>query len=409
MKSRSRRPDIGLILAVSLAAMLVGAGASAAGPGDSDCMACHAEVKPRVVLGVLRGSAHEGLSCTSCHADITAVPHGKPLAVDCGLCHAKEADAWRTGPHAKAGGPGCVDCHGAHDVPKSSDRRSMSSHERQIEACGGCHARLAGGRQWVKMFDESVHGQGVIKQGLNLAPACATCHGAHDVRSLKADDDAKAKREVARLCGSCHEPAYAAYEKSAHYKALSQNVGRAPGCTDCHGEHSIQAPENRSSSVSPESVPATCGRCHADKSLMANFGLPADRLSTYLKSYHGVVLEMGDLRAANCASCHGAHDILPSSDPASRTNPSNLEKTCGKCHPGAGRAFSKIRFHESVSPTGARGAWFVRVFYTAFISLLVAGFLLHIITRLLGWQRTRRKSGAPLGKGVEGGGSHDKS
>jgi hypothetical protein len=274
-----------------------------------------------------------------------------------------------------------------------------------MELCGGCHEHLAGDGAWIKAFARSVHGQGITKRGLNLAPACATCHGAHDVRSLKTGDNAATKREVARLCGKCHEPVFRAFEKSIHATALSKGVGAAPTCTDCHGEHGIQESENRTSTVAPESVPATCGRCHADKRLMANFGLPSDRLSTFLKSYHGVDLEMGDLRAADCASCHGAHDILPSSDPASRTNPANLQKTCGKCHPGAGKNFANVRFHEAVSPKGARGAWFVRVFYIFFISILVAGFVLHISARLIGRLRMKRppESHAGEGTGEEGG------
>ena len=35
----------------------------------------------------------------------------------------------------------------------------------------------------------------------------------------------------------------------------------------------------------------------------------------------------------DCASCHGFHGILPSTDPKSRTNPKNLARTCGACHP----------------------------------------------------------------------------
>ena len=31
-----------------------------------------------------------------------------------------------------------------------------------------------------------------------------------------------------------------------------------------------------------------------------------------------------------------------------------------------------------MSPTGQRGAWFVRVFYMGFIAVLVLGFVLHI-------------------------------
>ena len=41
----------------------------------------------------------------------------------------------------------------------------------------------------------------------------------------------------------------------------------------------------------------------------------------------------------SCASCHGVHNIFPSSDPRSTVNPKNLAATCGKCHAGAGTRF----------------------------------------------------------------------
>ena len=40
------------------------------------------------------------------------------------------------------------------------------------------------------------------------------------------------------------------------------------------------------------------------------------------------------MTAANCASCHGVHSILPSSDARSTVNAANLRKTCGVCHKG---------------------------------------------------------------------------
>ena len=69
---------------------------------------------------------------------------------------------------------------------------------------------------------------------------------------------------------------------------------------------------------------------------------------------------------------------LPSIYPASTINPKNLEKTCGACHPKAGKGFASVKFHQTVSATGARGAWFVRLFYIGFIAVLVLGFVLHI-------------------------------
>ena len=73
-----------------------------------------------------KASVHADLSCTDCHADIKDVPHTARLKpVDCSGCHSKIAAAYAKSNHVVAFGgkpipdpPRCVDCHGAHAVPR---------------------------------------------------------------------------------------------------------------------------------------------------------------------------------------------------------------------------------------------------------------------------------------------------
>jgi len=53
--------------------------------------------------------------------------------------------------------------------------------------------------------------------------------------------------------------------------------------------------------------------------------VPGNRVNSYFDSYHGLAAEGGSLVAANCSSCHGVHNILPSSDPHSTINRANLD------------------------------------------------------------------------------------
>ena len=69
------------------------------------------------------------------------------------------------------------------------------------------------------------------------------------------------------------------------------------------------------------------------------------RETTYLASYHGLAARGGSQVVANCASCHGVHNILPSSDPRSTINHANLARTCGQCHPGVTEKFTAARVH----------------------------------------------------------------
>ena len=80
---------------------------------------------------------------------------------------------------------------------------------------------------------------------------------------------------------------------------------------------------------------------------------------------------------AHCASCHGVHDILPSSDPRSSINPKNLPATCGKCHPEVSEAvFTGLTIHGGPEGGAAVVRWVVR-FYRVLIPLVIGGMLAH--------------------------------
>jgi formate dehydrogenase gamma subunit len=150
-------------------------------------------------------------------------------------------------------------------------------------------------------------------------------------------------------------------------------------CTDCHGEHTILAPSEPQSLVNPARVSSvTCGRCHADERLAARYNLPLDKVPAFQDSFHGLASRAGSQTVANCASCHGVHNILPSSDPRSTINPTNLGATCGACHKGAGERFTIGRVHV-LPETAAEHpvVAFIRVAYLWLIPLTIGFMLLH--------------------------------
>ena len=81
------------------------------------------------------------------------------------------------------------------------------------------------------------------------------------------------------------------------------------------------------------------------------YNLPPDRVKTFFDSYHGLAAQYGSTLAANCASCHGVHKILPSTDPRSSIYQTNLVVTCGKCHPGATDNFAQSKVHVDAEAT----------------------------------------------------------
>ncbi len=122
----------------------------------------------------------------------------------------------------------------------------------------------------------------------------------------------------------------------------------------------------------------TCVSCHDDPRLQGRYALPGNRLTSYLGSYHGAATQLGDTRTANCASCHGTHNILKSSDPLSATHKDNLARTCGQCHPKAGEHFAAGTVHLLPSPRQDKAVFWVRVAYTVFIAGLMLCFLSYI-------------------------------
>ena len=60
-----------------------------------------------------------------------------------------------------------------------------------------------------------------------------------------------------------------------------------------------------------------------------------DQLEKYRTSIHGMRNAKGDPRTAECASCHGSHNILPATDVRSRVYATNLPATCASCHSNA--------------------------------------------------------------------------
>ena len=284
-----------------------------------------------------------------------ALPGAEPKAA-CTDCH-EQGQKLAKSAHASLT---CDTCHDSHD---------QYPHKPNIPKpeCATCHTDQAG------EYANGVHGL-ARKGGNESAPDCALCHGsAHELLPPKSQ---AFRAAVPDTCGMCHTEVVEQYRSSVHGKALAAGITQAPLCTDCHGEHKIIKHTNQGSPVNAMHIRDTCGSCHGDVRLDRKFGLPTDRLVSFDSSFHGLAAKAGFQTVANCASCHGVHNILPSSDPNSTINPKNLPKTCGQCHPGAGTRFAITQVHVT---EGAEAAplKFVRQFYLLLIPVTIWLMMLH--------------------------------
>ena len=254
---------------------------------------------------------------------------------------------------------------------------------RQGDTCGACHGSGRPAPAGVRMirpieaYTASVHAQEAGNG--HGGPGCSDCHTAHS--PLHRSDPASTihRSNVSETCGECHRRITRQFDRSIHGLAAQVGVEESPVCTDCHGEHRILAVGSPDSPVSATNIPTrVCGPCHSDLELGDKYGLDADQVPSYDESFHGLASRGGSLRVANCASCHGVHNILPSSDPDSYTHPDNLAETCGNCHEGAGTQFAIGPIHVLAEDTPNIVAYWIRAIYIPLIWITVLGMVLHL-------------------------------
>jgi len=373
---------------------------------DQDCLTCHSDttltkdvngkqVSVSVDGAKLKHSVHGSMfACVDCHTDVKSLVHDAPPAkVTCGQCHANAQEAYTHSFHAKptkAGGvaANCQDCHGgAHEVLPPGNPKSPVYHANIPATCGRCHGQKflmesnGESNQAFLSYQDSVHGR-AVENGSQKAAVCTDCHGAHAILPASDARSPISKMSVPATCGKCQTEVENTFNQSIHGQAIARGNQMAPVCTDCHGIHSIKSHADPNSPAAEQNLSRdTCARCHEGVRLSQEFGVPGGRVTSYFDSYHGLAAEGGSVVAANCSSCHGVHDILPSSDPRSTINKANLDATCGKCHKGVTQKFTQTKVHQEdgIHPRdiGSMAVKWIRTIYIVLIVLVIGAMFLH--------------------------------
>ncbi|MCF7817238.1 MAG: cytochrome b/b6 domain-containing protein [Kiritimatiellales bacterium] len=368
--------------------------ASAIDIKNSACLECHGEkdAEPFIDGELFAKSVHADNQCTSCHSDIKEAEHSTPLKkVVCSECHGLESEVYLQSSHGQALSHGrdqaatCKDCHGdAHHIVSSKNPESNINRKNISKTCAQCHGNVEQMKKFnltqlapIDSYEHSVHGMANKNDGASAA-TCTDCHGSHN---LHRSTDPKSKlfwQNIPNTCGKCHENIAQTYWRSVHGQAVREGVKDAPTCTDCHDEHNISAVASSDSKVSPTNVSDTCASCHSAERIVTKYRLPRFAVETYMQSYHGLSMRLGSLTAANCSSCHGKHDILPSKDPRSSINPANLQKTCSVCHAGVTDLVAQGQIHSGTRPgMELNASTVVRQIYILLFFIVLGGMLVH--------------------------------
>jgi cytochrome b subunit of formate dehydrogenase len=329
------------------------------GMSNDECLRCHnrKDLKASedgrsmyVDAEELSHSMHVKQACTQCHIGVS--PSGlRPCEtisqkVDCAACHAEVAEQYQESTHGQLfakndpNAPTCLECHGTHGVLGKRDPSSPSFPTNVPVLCAKCHrsgekaaARYTGPEtEIVERYTESIHGKGLLKSGLVVTAMCTNCHTAH--RELPHDNPESSVnvKNVPATCGACHNGIEEQFEHSVHSASVTDTDKPLPVCNDCHSAHTIRRTDEEGFKLT---IMNQCGRCHEEIA------------KTYFDTYHGKVSQLGYTKTAKCYDCHGAHDILPISDPRSHLSRANVVATCQKCHPGATRRFAGYLTHAT--------------------------------------------------------------
>lgn len=365
---------------------------------NDKCLECHSdkdltaerggkEISMFVDEAKFKGSVHNDAGCVDCHQgmDPEHPDDGKGVAkVDCASCHEEAKDEFAKSIHGATRADGqaapatCTSCHEKmHEMVPIKHIDSTVSKFNLPNTCGKCHEdeKTADGlglknHDAIAHFRDSIHGKSLFKKGLIFAPSCNDCHGVHGIKPGDDADSTTHRSKVTETCSKCHPGVQQVYDKSVHGQLLAKGDEAAPVCTDCHTAHDIEAPGNAHFKSTSDQ---RCGQCHLD------------HLDKYHETYHGKAMALGSPGVAPdvaaCYDCHGHHDVLPVSNPASKLSKENLIGTCKQCHSAAGASFVKYQPHAD--PHDAKNYPALNKTYWFMTSLLVSVFIFFGIHTLL--------------------------
>lgn len=366
-----------------VAMVLVADSVAAQGISQEVCLPCHGApglekvregktVALHVNAESFSRSVHAPLGCTACHSDVTQIPHAAELKrVQCSTCHSAAFQVYVQSVHGRAKAKGdrdaaaCSDCHGSHDVLPKGHLESRVNPLNLPRTCGSCHGDPALAKRHgipianvYQLYMDSIHGRALMKGGLLVAANCSSCHGSHAILPASDPQSTVQRGNIPETCGRCHAGVLRVYADSVHGKAAKEGNSVAPVCIGCHTAHEIRRVEMERWKLD---VIRECGTCHAAS------------LRTFRDTLHGQVTALGFTRVARCSDCHGAHDILPKSDPRSSVAANRIVDTCRKCHPAANVNFAKYDPHADARDRARNPV----LYYAArFMTWLLAGVFL---------------------------------
>lgn len=390
---------------------------------EINCVSCHQKdltnhsFHPQIIKSKGFGKSSD-TSCKNCHGihDVVSLKNpnnkwnNKNLIATCGNCHNEASEHYLKSNHAAGfknndnGSPNCITCHKSAITKSAFGDNKVEMKKAQEKLCLSCHLdnddvkkRTTPSAGFIHAYDNSVHGLALHNNNNGDAANCVDCHKSHDV--IKGTDSRSSvyRLNIPVTCGKCHSEIETEFTESIHGQLVAKGNGDAPSCTNCHGEHNILKTDDPNSPVAFQNVSSQiCSPCHESVALSEKYGMSTNRFKTFSESYHGLALSGGSASVANCGSCHGVHNIKPSSDPTSMIHKDNLVKTCGSCHPGANETFTQGTIHVTLDKADEPILYWISTTYIILLITVLGGMFLHNFLDLI--KKTKVKKLKQLGK-----------
>ncbi len=380
-----------------------------------NCLTCHEDVPSKHVFHPQLGKdISEGripsITCSNCHGkhDIISSKqteskfHESKVSEFCAECHSDVKEKFISSEHGRAltkgvkNAPNCLTCHRLELSNLNGIRDSLTYKIAQEKICLSCHldnpevrARTSPSAGFIAAYEKSIHGYALL-HGNAKAANCVDCHGSHDMQKSYEATSHVHKLHISETCAKCHSNIAREYDESIHGLALKKGIKDSPSCIDCHGEHEIMAHDDPRSRVAPMNVSGqVCSPCHSSLKLSEKYGITPGRYESFFDSYHGLAIKAGSVEVANCASCHGVHNIKPSTDSTSMISKANLVTTCGKCHPGANERFTIGLVHSTTKSKEEPLLYWIATIYIIIIIVTIGGMFFHNLLDFI--KKSKRK------------------
>jgi len=339
---------------------------------NSLCIKCH----EKTISGTHTKFKDHKLNCNDCHKVHTAFKKNLEynneylISKKCAGCHETESVELTKCVHfneeriSKGDIPYCPTCHGEHTGEVKVEAAGLKTNLPMKGDCSRCHQSLPYSKsQKLETTSTNRDFHGIARDNDHESVSkCSSCHRPHNTNELLSLNIEPGTVPVSlhgtdlitNQCKSCHPSIdktfenkkihssdnkcmmchgnkgfsvkYGLGEKDLHIDKiiLRNSVHGKLNCNDCHkGLSSIPH--------KPEEVKKVdCESCHQNDQKTGG-KQPSAKFAEWKMSVHYKSIQKGG-GGPTCKTCHGTHDVFPSSNPVSKSNYANIDKTCGLCH-----------------------------------------------------------------------------